>query len=500
MVPFVENFPFFSIFLPIICGVFCLLLGSRATKWITFAALSTVIVMSAFLLEYTLRTGVSFSYMMGKFPAPFGNELRAGAFEAFKALLFSTVSLLSLMGGYRDILLDIPQKKINLHFLMMNLLVAAMLAVIYTNDIFTAYVFIEIIVITACAIICTKPGGRTMMATMSYLIMSLVGSGMVLLGIAMLYGVTGHLLFPGLKAGISGIAVAGEYTVPLFVLGSLFVAGFSIKSALFPFHGWLPDAHASATTASSAVLSGLIVKTYIILLIRMAYNVFGLERMDLLGIPNILVVFALSGIIFASWKAIRQRNIKLMLSYASITSIGFIYAAISLNTNEGITAASFHITAHALAKAMLFTAAGGLAAVSGGRKDYDSLVGAARRDPLTGMAFVLGGLCMIGIPPFSGFFSKLYLATSAMDTPAAAYIILIAIILSTVMSTAYYFPVIIRILSRSAAPELPPDLQQQPILSSYRAAILVFMSLNILLSLFSQPIIRVIEQGLAALG
>ena len=453
--------------------------------------------MSAILLAFTLNTGESFSYMMGKFPAPFGNELRAGSFEAFMALLFSVVSLLSLAGGYRDLLKDVPEKKVNLHFLMQNLLTAAMLAVIYTNDIFTAYVFIEIIVITACAIICTKPDGRTIMATTSYLMMSLVGSGLVLLGIAMLYGVTGHLLFPGLQEGISGIAAAGEYRVPLFVLGSLFVAGFSIKSALFPFHGWLPDAHASATTASSAILSGLIVKTYIVLLIRMAYNVFGLEQMELLGIPHLLVVFGLSGILFASWKAIRQRNIKLMLSYASITSIGFIYAAISLNTNAGIVAASFHITAHALAKAMLFTAAGGLAAVSGGRKDYDSLTGSARRDPFSGIAFIVGGLCMIGIPPFSGFFSKLYLATSAMETPFALLIIPIAIILSTVLSTMYYFPVITRILSK---PVQSPDFQYSAQPMSYRLALFCFLILNILLGFFSQPIIRVIEQGLAALG
>lgn len=499
MIPFAENFPFFSIFLPIICGVVCLLLGNRMAKWVTFISHVIVIVMSAFLLAYTLRLGESFSYMMGKFPAPFGNELRAGAFEAFMAFLFSSVSFLSLLGGYRDLLTDIPEKKRSLHFLMQNLLTAAMLAVIYTNDIFTAYVFIEIIVITACAIICTKPGGKTMMATMSYLMMTLVGSGMLLLGIAMLYGVTGHLLFPGLQAGVAAISAAGQYTVPLFVLGSLFVSGFAIKSALFPFHGWLPDAHASATTSSSAILSGLIVKTYIILLIRMAYNVFGLERMDLFGIPHILVIFSLTGIIYASWKAIRQRNIKLMLSYASITSIGFIYAAISLNTTEGIAAASFHITAHALAKAMLFTAAGGLAAVSGGRKDYDSLTGSARRDPLSGAAFIIGGLCMIGIPPFSGFFSKLYLATSAMDTPFAVLVIIVAIILSTVMSTMYYFPVITRILSKSQV-NAEPELQKTAAPVSYRAALLIFMVLNVLLGFFSQPILRMIEHGLAVLG
>ena len=148
--PLVRNFPFFSIFLAIVSGIVCLTLGGRAAKWLTFACLSALTALSAALLAFTLRTGESFTYMMGHFPAPFGNEIRAGAFEAFMALLFCSVSLLSVAGGLRDIFDDLPAKKINLYLLMQNMLTGAMLAIIYTNDIFTAFVFIEIIIIAAC--------------------------------------------------------------------------------------------------------------------------------------------------------------------------------------------------------------------------------------------------------------------------------------------------------------------------------------------------------------
>ncbi|MCL1993960.1 MAG: sodium:proton antiporter [Spirochaetes bacterium] len=505
--PFVQNFPFFSIYFAILCGIFTLPLGRHAAKWLSIGCHAVLAVLSGFVLAHTLGLEESFVYMMGKFPAPFGNELRVGVLEAFMALLFSTVGLLSIAGGSRDIFKDVPQAKINLHYVMQNMLSAAMLAVIYTNDIFTAYVFIEIIVITACSIVSTKLTGRNLMATMSYLLMSLIGSGMMLLGIGMLYGVTGHLLFPGIQENVALIVATENYKLPLFVLSALFVAGLAIKSALFPFHGWLPDAHASATTSASAVLSGLIVKAYIILLVKLAYNIYGLETMALLFIPHVLMFFALAGIVYGSVKAIRQKNVKLMLSYASISSIGFIYAGISLNTDAGIAAACFHIVAHAVAKAMLFTAAGGLAAVSGGHKDYGSLLGAARRDPFSGAVFIIGAVAMIGIPPFSGFASKLYLATAAMQTPYFIVVIPVAIVLSTFLGIMYYFPVIYSILSKRGegvpsgeGADAGGELKVLPQPFLYRASLAVFAALTLYIGLFSQQVLSVIERGLAVLG
>ena len=400
-----------------------MLLKRQTAKWLTSACLATTTLMSAALLIFTVRGGESFAYMMGHFPAPFGNEIRAGALEAFFALLFCSVSLFSVLGGMRDIFADIPREKISHYFLMQNMLTGAMLAIVYTNDIFTAYVFIDVITIAACSIISIKPGGKTLSATMTYLIMSIIGSSLVLLSIAMLYGVTGHLLMPPLGESVGILAATGEYTAPLFVLIGLITAGLAIKSAQFPFHGWLPDAHTAATTAASAVLSGLIIKCYLVLLIKLGCRVFGIETLELLRIPHLLIALGAAGIVYGSWKAMNQRDVKRMLSYSSIAQIGYITAAIGLNTEAGLAAACFHIAVHAAAKAMMFTAAGGLAAVSGGGKDYDSLRGSARRAPLAGVAFIVGGLSLIGIPPFPGFISKLYLASASLETPFAFLVI-----------------------------------------------------------------------------
>jgi multicomponent Na+:H+ antiporter subunit D len=401
------------------------------------------------------------------------------------------------MGGLQDVSRDIPENKTNIYFLMQNMLTGSMLAMIYTNDIFTAFVFIEIIIISACSIVSSKPGGRTLVATTIYFIMSLIGSCLILLAIAMLYGVTGHLLMPSVQKSLSILVAAGEYTIPLFVLTGLFVAGLGIKSAMFPFHGWLPGAHASATSPASAVLSGIIIKCYPILLVKLIYRVYTLETMELLQIPIFLIVLSLTGIVYGSWKAARQQNIKRMLSYASIANMGYIFAAIGLNTERAMAAACFHITVHAIGKAMLFTAAGALAATSGGRNDYDSLLGAARRDPFSGAAFIIGGLTMIGIPPFPGFASKLYFVTAALETPYAVPVLLVAVLISTILSAMYFFPVIFRILAKHDETRV-----SLPVSHSLpgKASLAAFLILLLYLGLFSSSVIRVIEQGLAVLG
>ena len=503
---FVQNFPFFSIMLSIACAVVCVILKHRAAQVLTFACLAILTVLSASLLAFTLRTGLSFSFMMGHFPAPFGNEIRAGSFEAVMALLFCSVTLFSMAGGLRDIVDDGPEKKLNLYYFMTNMLICSMLTLIYTNDIFTAYVFIEITTIAACSLISAKPGGRTLTATITYLILSLIGSALVLFSLSMFYSVTGHLLFPGLQEGMAALIAAGEFTMPLFVLTGMMAAGLAIKSALFPFHGWLPDAHASATTASSAILSGLIIKCYPILLIRMVYTVFGMEIIGSLYISHILLFFGVAGIVYGSWRAVNQTNIKRMLAYGSVSNIGFIFVAIGLNTNAGMAAAGFHIAAHAAGKALLFTAAGGLANVSHHKKDFESLRGAGRRDLFAGIAFTIGALSMIGIPLFPGFISKLIISVASLETPFAIVVIPAVVVVSTLLAGLYYVRAIVCIFSKRSetSPEIAQahHVERDPLSLSipYWTALGALIAMTMFLGLFSQHVIRAIELGLAAIG
>ena len=140
----------------------------------------------------------------------------------------------------------------------MNLLLSSLLALVYTNDLFTAYVFVEINTIAACGLIMIRQNGRTIEAAARYMIMSLLGSGMLLMGICMLYDLTGHLLMSNIKEQVAILSASGEYRIPLLVTIALMSVGLAIKSALFPFHAWLPDAYGYSTVSSAAVLSSVV--------------------------------------------------------------------------------------------------------------------------------------------------------------------------------------------------------------------------------------------------
>ncbi len=480
-----------------IAGIASPILTPKTSKHVSFVALSVVTVLSVWLTVYTFGTGESFTYMMGHFPAPFGNEIRAGVFESIMAAFMSFVALLSIWGNSGFTSSDVPEEKQNLYYVMIDLLMASLLAIVYTNDLFTAYVFVEINTIAACAIVMGKKGGDTIIATLRYLIMSLLGSGLLLFGISMLYSVTGHLLMPNIRLGILELLSSGEYTLPLIIIVGLFSISLGIKSALFPFHSWLPDAHGSATTASSGILSGLVLKGYIILLIKLFYRVFGLDAILSLHITDALLVLGLAGMIVGSVKAIREKKIKHMIAYSSISQIGYIFMGIGMGTTAGIVAASFHILAHMITKPMLFAAVGGLIHVSDKKKDFNSLKGSGWRNPIAGAAFVAGSLSMIGIPLFSGFVSKFYLASATFESISFQYPVLAVLALSSVLNAMYYLPAIAAIFAKTENPSFHQTVQSNEKASfGYNATLIAFIVLNFILGIYSAPILEAIEKGL----
>ena len=363
---FIQNFPFFSIMLSMFSGTVCSVLPRRAARWVNTLMISLIGVLSFVLLSYLVVRGESYVYMMGHFPAPWGNEIRAGILEAGTALFFCVIMLLSMLGGRKKLQEEVVESKHNMYYILVNLLLSSLLALVYTNDLFTAYVFVEINTIAACGLIMIRQNGRTIEAAVRYMIMSLLGSGLLLLGICMLYDLTGHLLMSNIQAAVQGILSDGTYEVPLLVTITLMSVGLAIKSALFPFHAWLPDAYGYSTVSSAAILSSLVSKGYIFLLIKIIYRVIGYNVFGNSHIIDVLFVFGLMGMIFGSLNAIQENDIRRMIAFSSVAQIGYIYMGIGMGTGVGMTASVFHILSHAAAKSLLFIAAIGLTDVSGG--------------------------------------------------------------------------------------------------------------------------------------
>ena len=286
---FLRNMPFFCIILSMVSAVIISIMSDRVARVFSLCVIGAVSVMSALTFFYDQ----SYTYYMGHFPAPWGNEIRVGILEALTATIFSIVMFASVLGGMKRVFIDVAPKKRNLYYIMVDLLLAALLAMIYTNDLFTGYVFIEIMTISACALIMSRDNGHCLVSAMKYMIMSLIGSGLILFGLSMLYDLTGHLLMSNIKEAIALNVANGAYELPLTITIGLLCVGIAIKSALFPFHSWLPDAYGYSTATSSALLSSLISKGYIFLLIKIMYRVIGMDVIVSTKIGNVFWAWVL---------------------------------------------------------------------------------------------------------------------------------------------------------------------------------------------------------------
>ena len=495
---FITNFPLFTIVLSLFSGVLCTMLSGKTARRYTVIYECVLIALVSCVLYYTVRTGESFTYVMGEFPAPWGNEIRAGILESLLALIFLIVMICSVLGGSRFIDLDLDFSKVNLYYTLINLMTAAIMAILWTNDIFTGYVFLEILTLTSCGVLIVREIGRTTLAAIRYMIMNLLGSGLFLLGVVLLYDITGNLLMIPIQETIARIS--GDHRTLLAVTMALGVLtiGLAIKSGLFPFHFWMPDTYGYATPTSGSVLSSLVSKCYIFLLFKIYYRVVGIGVFEKLPIANILLVLGMCGIVLGSVSALHAEHINRMIAFSSAAQIGYIFMGIGIGGTAGYTAAIFHILAHSVTKSLLFLTTPRLAEASGNSLLFKKLQGSGLRDPSTGFFFGAAGFSMIGIPIFAGFSSKLLFASAAVGSGSRYKMVLIMIVLavSSVLNALYFIRTLIRIFSEGE------DKRRTTVKHGalYAVSMSTLIAVNLALGLFSWVFTGLIEKGLQMFG
>ena len=490
-----QNLPLFLILCPLMGAVVCSVLPGKIARGVMCALSGLAAACMGLLLLFVSRAGESFVYPMGEIGAPFGNELRAGTTEALMGFAFTLVLLFSVLGGWRKAGRDVSPNRQHLYSAVICMLLSALAAITFTNDLFTAYVFIEITTIAACALICASNKGRTLFAATRYMIMNLLGSGLFLLGLSMLYCLTGQLLFPQLQENVRTLLANGQYSMPLYLSYVLMALGIAIKSALYPFHTWLPNAYASATPTSSALLSSLIAKLYIFLLIKIFFRAAGSDVFSH-GMEDVLLVFSIVGMLLGSIDAIREHHFSRMIAYSSVAQIGYIFLCISLGTQAGMAAALFHILAHSAAKSMLFLSANQLREVSGGSDGFRDLRGAGFRAPLAGFAFAVGACSLVGIPLLGGgFLSKIFMAQAGIALHNwRAWAMLAALVLSTVLHVAYMLRTVLTLYRPGERyPMTVSPLSRDGL---FTLAILALLLVNLGLGVAGGQVMNLINQGI----
>ncbi|WP_053954916.1 complex I subunit 5 family protein [Inediibacterium massiliense] len=433
-----NNFPLLIILILFISAfVMPLMKKIDRVKKLSIFTMSISLVLGILNLGYVNENG-AYIYRVGHFDAPWGIEFQIGFIESMMSIVFCLVALLVTWYSIYSIEKEIKENKIIFYYILVNILVGSLLGMVFTNDLFNSFVFIEVTTLASCGIIVVKDKKENIAAALKYLILSSLASGLILMGIAFLYDITGHLNMNFMHKEI--VNSYGLYKNTLLISSGLFTIGIGIKSAMFPMYVWLPDAHSSAPSFSSALLSSLVLKPPVLLLIKIFYRIYGKEMIIEFGILNFILILGTLGMIMGSIFAIRQKEIKRVIAYSSVAQMGYIYFGIGLGNELGLTMAIFHMIGHAVTKSGLFLAAGAMIEKTHTKK-LSELKGIGKEMPLTLGIFTLGALSMVGIPILPGFISKWYLALATIDMGKLVF--MGAILISSLLNAVYYFPIVV---------------------------------------------------------
>ena len=234
---------------------------------------------------------------------------------------------------------------------------------------------------------------------------------------------------------------------------AFFVVGFGVEAAIFPLNAWLPDAHSSAPSSVSAILSAIAIKTGVYSIARVSYTLMNAQ-----GFFLFLSLIGVITLVVGEIAAYRQKDdIKRMLAYSSIGQIGLIVFAMGIATSFGLFGALFQLVNHALAKCLLFLASGYMIYHMGSKKLAD-MEGLGKKMPLTAVAFTIAAFSLVGLPPFAGFMSKLSIACAALKTERTAYLVLVVVALAaTVVEAGYFFRIVQGLYFKKARASVSPQ-------------------------------------------
>ena len=375
-------------------------------------------------------------YMYGGWPPHFGIAYEIDYFNGligvFTALTMLAIMLYSLWYEHH---IDEP----TWYFALLLGLEAGILGCLYTGDAFNLFVMIEVLSISAYGLVAYhRDRPEAVEAAAKYILIGAVATTMYFIAVVLLYAGFGTVNMAILSsiAMRPGLPQSLKYLAMLSISLALWV--FTYKSALFPNHFWLPDAHPEAPTPISAALSGLVVNVGVYASARFLYTLFGdgsaVSGYRELVLLALFILGTVSGILGALMMMI-QRDIKRLLAYSTICHIGIIYiglaAGFAIGSAEAVKLAlmgtSIHIVAHGISKAVLFMASGIFIDAAGSR-DLDAMKGVGRRYPLASLSLILGFLNLAGLIPFMGFYSKLLIALSYLKIGFVLGTILIIVI------------------------------------------------------------------------
>jgi multicomponent Na+:H+ antiporter subunit D len=404
-----------SIVLPVGGSLLAATVGGRRTEWIVLGTMPLGLGV-AMAIAIAMRKSVSpLVYLLGGWLPPLGITLRADGLSV--VMLAITAVVICTIGVFARSEFCMPVGSVEVRgpfafWILLSAVWAALNTVFLGGDLFTLYVAVELLTFAAVPLVCLDGRGSTLQAALRYLLFALLGSALYLVGTALFYGTYGTLDIVLLSHRVH----AGYATL---IAAALMTVGLLAKTALFPLYLWLPPAHAGAPTPASAVLSGLVVKGSFFIVVRLWFNV--MPSLPGPTAAQLLAGLGAAAMIFGSVLALRQDRLKLLIAYSTLAQIGYLFlmfplaldpTGARLRSGGALTAGILHAISHATGKAAMFLAAG-LIYTALGHDRIAGLAGIARALPISIVAFALGGIALVGVPPSGASLAKELLLQAA---------------------------------------------------------------------------------------
>ena len=382
----------------------------------------------SFILMQEVNTVGYISEIIAGWEAPWGINLIITPFSGFLVSLISVLGFLIWLYQYKfKKVIDVGE--IKSYGILQMMMITGAIGIIITGDIFNLFVFMEIVAVTAVSLTSFYRNRDGAEAGFKYLLIGGFASAMILLAILLLYTQVGTLNMAEISERMHMVPQGIKATILV-----LFIIGFGIEAEMFPLNGWAPDAYSQAPGPTSAAFAGIVVKAGVYGLVRIIFTLFDIE-----GAFDFLIVAGLVTMIIAEFSAVHQTNLKRMLAYSSIGQMGLVLIAFGIGTKASVFAALFLIFNHAVIKSLLFMT-GSILMYNSKTKTISSLNGIAKKLPYVSILFAIGAFAIVGLPPFSGFWSKLYILTAAADKEMI--FLILAILAVSIVEIVYYFRVV----------------------------------------------------------
>jgi len=478
----IKNLPILVVLTPLMMSLIVVLISNNFLSWLLtlFTTLITFIFSLLLYQEVYLHTAIF--YALGNWVPPLGIEYLIDKVSIIPIIIIALISFLATFFASKIMPAEINNSSISKVYSLWLLAIAGLIGLVTTGDAFNLFVFLEISSLASVALVAMggQKDKQALVAAYNYLILGAIGATFYVIGVGLLYGITGTLNLADLSNRIAEISD----NKALIAGFGFMVIGIMLKAAVFPLHIWLPRAYAYAPSAVSVLLAATATKASLYILARILFSVFDIsDNLVTYTLQYIILPLSILAMFAGTIMAIYEKDIKRLLAHSSIAQIGYITLAFAIGTKASVAAGFIHLFNHALIKGALFMAITSMGFYINKRITINNLSGLGRAMPITFVCFVICSLSLAGIPLTAGFISKLYIIKASIS--ADGIWIAFLILASSALSVVYLWKMI-EALWFHESPKVP-NIKEKP---EIYIALLMITFLNIYFGLDASMVVN----------